>query len=337
MVTLYKPADMSRWRGRVDNEPDALRWHQIIKPWITTAPCDNATVLLGFACDEGVQRNHGRPGAKDGPTAIRSALANLAWHHDHQIFDGGDVICEDKQLEVAQQQLADQVTAILDHSGRPLILGGGHEMAWGSFLGLSNHLQQSTPEKRIGVINLDAHFDLRNPEPQATSGTPFRQIAELCKTKQQSFYYMVLGINPLANTTVLFEYARAHNVIWREDTECTTAHLASIEQQIDQFLQQIDDLYFTICLDVFAPHIAPGVSAPSTIGIEPRFALKLIEMIKKGCTQHRVQWRLTDIAELNPLFDVDQRTARLAARLVETTVKFYTAQQNKTSLLNTSY
>ena len=38
--------------------------------------------LIGFACDEGVRRNGGRVGAKDGPRAIRAALANLAWHQD---------------------------------------------------------------------------------------------------------------------------------------------------------------------------------------------------------------------------------------------------------------
>jgi len=323
MAKVLKPANMSLWQGRIDNEPNALRWHQIIKPWNTTQQCDDATVLLGFSCDEGVRRNHGRVGAKDGPTAIRNALSNLAWHHDNIMFDGGDVICEGGQLEAAQQQLSQRVTAALQQDARPLIIGGGHEVAWGSFLGLSNYLQQSSPKSRIGIINLDAHFDLRDPAPQATSGTPFRQIAEYCHTQQQPFHYMVLGINPLANTTPLFAFAKAHNVTWRYDTECTHKQLPSITQQLDNFCQQIDELYFTICLDVFAPHSAPGVSAPSTIGIEPAFALQLIEVIKSSCIKHNVNWLISDIAEMNPAFDIDQRTARLAARLIESTVKFH--------------
>ena len=313
---------MSLWQGRIDNEADALRWHQTIKLWNTTAQCDDATVLLGFACDEGVRRNRGRVGAKDGPTAIRRALTNLAWHHDNIIFDGGDVICEGEQLEAAQQQLSQQVTAVLQQDARPLTIGGGHEVAWGSFLGLANYLQQSSPKSRVGIINLDAHFDLRDPTPQATSGTPFRQIAEYCHAQQQPFHYMVLGINPLANTTPLFEFAKAHHVTWRYDTECIHNQLASITQQLDSFCRQIDELYFTICLDVFAPHSAPGVSAPSIIGIEPAFALQLIEAIKSSCIKHNVNWRISDIAEMNPAFDIDQGTARLAARLIDEIVKF---------------
>jgi len=319
---MFKPADMSLWQGRTDSEANALRWHQVIQPPGNNLNIENASVLLGFSCDEGVRRNHGRPGAKNGPTAIRHALANLAWHHDSFIFDGGDVICEGEQLASAQQQLAQQVTAILNSNARSLIIGGGHEVAWGNFLGLSNYLQQTSSKSRIGIINLDAHFDLRNPHPQPTSGTPFRQIAEQCKSQQQLFNYMVLGINPLANTTALFEFARAHNVAWRYDTDCTHAQLPAITQQLDHFLQQIDELYFTICLDVFAPHIAPGVSAPSTIGIEPLFALQLIAIIKQCCIRHNVTWRISDIAEMNPTYDIDHRTARLAARLIDTTVKF---------------
>ena len=34
-------------------------------------------VIAGFACDEGGRRNGGRPGAADGPPAIRTALARL--------------------------------------------------------------------------------------------------------------------------------------------------------------------------------------------------------------------------------------------------------------------
>jgi len=320
---VFKPVDISLWQGRVDSEPDALRWHQVIKEWNAQQNNEAAAVLLGFSCDEGVRRNHGRPGAADGPAAIRRALGNLAWHHAVQLFDGGDVICEGDQLEAAQLQLAQQVSTILTTGARPLIIGGGHEVAWGSFLGLSNYLQQTAPERRIGIINLDAHFDLRAPAPHATSGTPFHQIATWCSEHQHRFNYTVLGINPVANTETLFEFAREHNVTWRSDTECTNHHLASVAHQLEPFFQQIDELYLTICLDVFAPHTAPGVSAPSTVGIEPQFALQLIGIIKALCQQHNVTWRISDIAEMNPTFDIDHRTARLAARLVDEIVKFY--------------
>ena len=66
--------DPDIWQGRVDPEADALRWHQCIRP--LSAARESGVALLGFACDEGVRRNHGRIGAAGGPQAIRRALAN---------------------------------------------------------------------------------------------------------------------------------------------------------------------------------------------------------------------------------------------------------------------
>jgi len=68
--------DRSIWQGRIDPEENSERWHQKIQSFKTHSP--KGTVLIGFCCDEGVRRNHGRVGAKQAPDAIRKALANLA-------------------------------------------------------------------------------------------------------------------------------------------------------------------------------------------------------------------------------------------------------------------
>lgn len=317
---MFKPADMSLWRGRIDSEPNALRYHQIIQQWDGADVSQPSTAILGFACDEGVRRNQGRVGAKEGPDEIRHALCNLAWHHAGRLLDGGDVICDSDQLAQTQQQLADRLFDILEQSDRAIVLGGGHEMAWGSFLGLTQHLEKRGNNHRVGIINLDAHFDLRAPSPTTTSGTPFHQIATWCEQHRKPFSYMVLGLSPVANTKTLFEFAHQHNVEWHSDTECNASNFSALHFQLEHFIKQIDQLYFTICLDVFAPNIAPGVSAPASIGIEPRFALQLIDAVKALCNKHHVEWQLSDIAELNPTYDLNGSTARLAARLVDTLI-----------------
>ncbi len=45
-----------------------------------------AVALIGFACDEGVRRNHGRVGAAAGPEALRLALGKLAINGDSIIM-----------------------------------------------------------------------------------------------------------------------------------------------------------------------------------------------------------------------------------------------------------
>ncbi len=300
---------MSLWQGRVDSEegPLALRWHDRVKPF---APgVGKGTVLLGFASDEGVARNQGRTGAREGPLAIRRALANLAWHHDGPIYDGGDISCVNHDLEGAQLELARQLGNALDAGHMPIVFGGGHEVAFGSFMGLLRHAENKKQNPRIGIINFDAHFDLRAGE-RGNSGTPFRQIAEACIARGTSFSYLVFGISELANTDALFHRARELGVQWRTDEECAREPLDNLRDTLRQFADKVDWLYLTVCLDALPASVAPGVSAPSACGIE----LKVVEALIDTAKATR-KLKLADIAELSPAFDPDGRTARVAARI----------------------
>lgn len=117
--------DMSLWTGRIDaaEGQGALRWHQWIKPLAPGMPAGAA--LIGLASDEGVKRNQGRTGARLGPPALRSALANLAWHGSAPLYDAGDVACVGSDLEGAQHAYAAQVTELLTQGHLPLGLGAG--------------------------------------------------------------------------------------------------------------------------------------------------------------------------------------------------------------------
>src|SRR5438105_3820550 len=129
--------DMSVWTGRDDTPtegPDALRWWQCVKPY--REDTEPGIVLIGFACDEGVRRNGGRVGAKEGPRALRKALANMAWHGGKLVYDYGDIACPNQDLESAQHRLAAAVARVVGSGHRPLVLGGGHETAWGTFQGI---------------------------------------------------------------------------------------------------------------------------------------------------------------------------------------------------------
>src|SRR5882724_2668225 len=118
--------DMSVWTGRVDADgPRAVRWHQRVQP--LTPGCHSGVALVGFACDEGVRRNGGRVGAKDGPRVVRQALANLAWHQEHPVYDAGDVAYNDEKMEAAQDRLGESVANVIAAGHRPLVIGGGHE------------------------------------------------------------------------------------------------------------------------------------------------------------------------------------------------------------------
>ncbi|HUH88503.1 MAG TPA: formimidoylglutamase [Pusillimonas sp.] len=312
---MYTAADMTQWKGRIDAAEGAagLRWHQLIQP--VAAGAHQGVALTGFACDAGVHRNHGRPGAHKGPDAIRAMLGNMPAHECRWLFDAGNIspqrVGEHDGLEAAQDALSQHLAGLLHQGLLPITLGGGHEIAFGSFEGLARYLQvSSTSAPRIGVINLDAHFDLRQAD-RASSGTPFRQIAESCQQRGWMFNYCCLGISRFANTQALFDRAESLGVMWMLDEELNHMARSDLIARLDAFTHNVDHIYFTICLDVLPAHIAPGVSAPAVLGVPLDIVETLVDRIASSG-----KLRLADIAELNPEFDIDHRSARVAARLV---------------------
>lgn len=296
-----------QWIGRCDgNEPSQLRIHQIIN-----ANNDKSGyVLIGFCSDEGVKRNHGRIGAAAAPDFIRKQLANLPVHQHIALQDQGNIYCGDTDLEQAQIRLSTQLTSILKQGNAPIVMGGGHEVAYGSFKGLFDFIQQTEPHKSIGIINFDAHFDLREEEI-STSGTPFLQAAKLSKQYQHEFRYLCLGIAKHSNTRKLFETAEHLNCTYLYDYELKNLENNLVFSQIQEFIDQVDYLYVTVDLDVFSASIAPGVSAPAVRGIDVACFDELFSFI-----QSSGKVRLLDIAECNPSYDMDQHTAKLAAYII---------------------
>jgi formiminoglutamase len=312
---MHRKADMTQWQGRVDAAEGDLgkRWHQVVQSFEPSAGA-RGVGLVGFACDAGVARNHGRTGAEGGPAALRAMLANLPVRRCKSIADAGDVKCtpagDSDGLEQAQDMLSGTVASILASGMLPIALGGGHEMAYGSFGGLARHLASREKNPRIGIINLDAHFDLRMDE-RATSGTPFRQIADDCLARGWAFNYCCLGVSAFANTEALFQRAQALGVKWLLDEDMGVTQLDKTLSTVATFLAGVDHVYLTTCLDVLPAAVAPGVSAPAARGVPLEVIEPIIDLVAASG-----KLRLADVAELNPSRDIDNRTARVAARLV---------------------
>lgn len=317
------------WTGRNDLEDGELgtRVHHITKQ-VQSSNLSNeltggAIALVGFASDAGVARNKGRVGAKQAPNLIRQALANMAWHSHAHITDLGDIECNDGQLEVSQKQCASVIANALS-TNKVITLGGGHEVAWASFQGLAEHLRktehlnkiQSEHKPKIGIVNFDAHFDLREFESdiadvKPSSGTPFNQISDYCHTHQWPFHYACLGVSAASNTKALFNKADQLGVWYEHDRDITQVNQIAQLIKLQKFIAECDYLYLTIDLDVFPAATAPGVSAPAARGVSYEALAPFLEQIFK----HSEKLIIADIAEYNPDYDVDGQTARLAARL----------------------
>lgn len=60
--------------------------------------------------------------------------------------------CEYGNLEQAQSELAEQVANSLQNGLKPIVLGGGHEVAFGSFSGLFQYVQAHAPDKKSALL-----------------------------------------------------------------------------------------------------------------------------------------------------------------------------------------
>ncbi len=313
----YQPANRLTWRGRVDGS-SPMRLHEITHciDLIEDPPLeinDNTYGVLGFACDEGVRRNLGHTGAAFGPDVAKGALANvpIGPHPDLTLYDFGNVACYDDDLEGAQEALACVVEQILNKGVSPVVIGGGHETSWGHYQGIRRHIGK----KNLGIINFDAHFDLRPLDEQGrgNSGTPFLQIAEASRSASVKFDYTVIGIQSVSNTELLFEKAEALGVNYVLADELNAGHIGVAEHAIEAAVARNDHLYVTLCLDCLATAFAPGVSAPQPFGMDPR---TLVPLLRSLVASGKVL--SFDLCELCPPRDRDNCTAQLTAALIGT-------------------
>ena len=314
MVSLYTPmTDRSIWSGRLDALADEYIYQTIqfldLNLTQTTINPFNGYALLGFESDAGVSRNLGNPGAKEGPAAFRRALAKFPVHAPFNLYDAGNVTCPKDDLEAAQTELSVQVARILSHQLTPILIGGGHETAWGHFQGVTRHYQN----KDIAILNFDAHFDLRPliDGQFGSSGTPFRQIHDALHAQEKPFHYYCAGIQPFSNTKSAFDSAHAYGVhyLLAEKIDATPYDLRFIEHIIDTH----EHIYVSICLDVFNAAIAPGVSAPQSLGIAATYVVNALKRLK---TSGKVI--SLEMVELSPKHDINGQTAKLATSLLMT-------------------
>lgn len=311
-LSRYSPPAFTLWVGRKDDPPGDRVYENITLMDLRqkNAAKSQNFGLLGLRSDEGVKRNLGRVGAFDGPSAFRKSFANLALplNLQNKLVDFGDISAIDNDLEMTQEAFGFALEKIIRSGFTPFAIGGGHELSWAFYQGLI----KAYPNEAITIINFDAHFDLRhlNHLEKGTSGTSFRQIALNLKKRDLPFRYLCLGIQSFSNTHFLFEQAKEFQADYVISDDFFLKGYEAGLPLIEQYLEFSSKIYVTICLDVFQAAIAPGVSAPQVLGIHPWHIIPLLRKLAES--KKLVGF---DIAELNPAFDQEDRTAKLAALL----------------------
>ena len=268
---------------------------------------DYDAVLVGEPFDRGVI---GRTGAAQGPHAIREALAGVKTHHfgGHGVGTVGDVgdaspdVGSDNGLPETTRDLQSRIRvvagAVHDGDAVPVFLGGDNSLTYANCLPLLE-------EGSLGVINLDAHLDVRERREDATSGTPYRQLFAAGLDA-----YACVGARHFETSRVYGEYVeRRGGVVVTSDTVGRDVDGAA--ERALAAMRDVDQVYLSLDVDVLDATAAPGVSAPTPGGITTRECFRLCSLLAR-------EERLAgfEVVECAPPLDREGRTVDAAARAV---------------------
>ncbi|MDZ4224969.1 MAG: arginase family protein [bacterium] len=255
-------------------------------------------VLIGAPDDRGVAVVGGRVGAKEGPAAIRRELGKKI-----PCNDAGDISIAPTQ-EKTYQNLREKISALHRKKTFPILLGGGHDLSFGSLSGFLDVFPEG------GIINIDPHLDARpiSEDGKISSGSAYRLLLEKKALKGKQL--MEWGYRMECNQPANFNYLKEKGVQlvpWPDDYD----PIEAAKKNLPPFARSFPALAVSFDMDSIQKDFAPGVSAPAQIGYTAEQAVALVQLLRQFPNLKQFE-----IMEVNPRFDIEDRTVQLAARLI---------------------
>jgi formiminoglutamase len=281
--------------------------------------------LLGMPDDLGVRLNHGRGGANIGPTAFREVLASYGVAQPKEwswpiVVDAGDVTPASgdsvQALAETHRRVSDAARALVQAGLFPVAIGGGHDLTCAFVRGVVEGRKALGEKVPASGVYFDAHLDVRETPG---SGMGMRTLVEECGITK----LFCRGFNEFANSAQYVEWFQTLGGKGAGRIVANPTGPKKYETGTDYPFPAteadglpMNDYFLSIDLDVLDASDAPGVSALNPSGWRVSDLEPWIEAAgrEKGLA-------CFDIMELNPSFDDQGRTARIAAHLFLTLLK----------------
>jgi agmatinase len=263
---------------------------------VTHAPRPTAVTLLGVPLD--INSSYMRGPAK-APDLIRAALkcdsANLWTENgldlgiEGLLLDAGDIDLLEQDAD-ALQKIESAALRVLD-SGTPLIsLGGDHSVTYPLIRAVSKRYPKLT------LVHFDAHPDLYDEllDNRLSHACPFARIMEEGLVAR----LIQVGIRTVSG----------HQRAQAKRFGVETITMRKLEQL--KTLKIDGPLYISVDMDVMDPAFVPGISHHEPGGMSVRELLTAIQNLGGELIS-------ADLVEYNPLRDVDNRSAMVAAKILK--------------------
>ncbi|GKT35371.1 Ureohydrolase like protein [Aduncisulcus paluster] len=289
------------------------RLGDIIKPTFDPSTDEMDIVIIGCPTDEGVRRNGGRVGARRAPSVFRHFIKRLGTIPNPRytcdlesvkIADFGDAV--GASLEEMHADLARKVEIVVKAGAIPFVVGGGHDIAYPDYLGLSAGLGSTD----IGIINIDAHLDVREKkEGKVHSGSPFRMILE-SEGYSGTIEEFAVQSHQCSVADTQYCIDKGCRIDWlrdlREDSGPYENPISIFRKVLG--IADFESTFVSFDVDAISYAFCPGCSCPSPMGLTSEEAIDIMYeagrnsrcsvadtqyCIDKGC---RIDW-LRDLRE----------------------------------------
>lgn len=283
--------------------------------------------ILGVPMDLGA----GKRGVDMGPAAIRHAYIKSRLEAMGKIVeDRGNIhvpvsVNRENEFmkhreEVLQvcRELADEVFQIYVEDSFPLILGGDHSIAIGTIAGLAKD------EPELGVIWIDAHADFNSVESSPSGNIHGMPLAISCGIGDAEFVNLsgygpkidpkrvvIVGARDLDSGEIMLLRKYGVKVYTMEDVEEYGIQKVMRDSR-DYLAAHCKTLHVSFDMDSIDPTEAPGTGTPVRGGLTFREAHFIMKYI--------ATWNMMtslEVVEVNPILDIQNRTAELAVNLIE--------------------
>ncbi|MBU8916760.1 agmatinase family protein [Bacillus sp. FJAT-29953] len=261
-------------------------------------------------------------GASEFPDAFRRAWKGFTTYNlDEDVdltvmtaVDAGDVPMHVTDIRRCHDNIIAASTSLHQHFTKSKIcaIGGDHSITAMMVKGL----HQARPDEKIGIIQLDTHFDLRDMSDNGPSnGTPMRNLIESGVVEGSNMYN--IGLHGFFNTKDLKQYADEKGVNYITLGRARKKGIeATVLECLDALAAKVDTIYLTVDMDVLDIAYAPGVPASTPGGMT---TAELLEGVMAAARHPKVG--AMDIVCLDPLKDsAVQPTVKLGTHVFLTFV-----------------
>lgn len=268
---------------------------------------------VGILCvpfDYGIKLSNGRPGARFAPKEIKKEFLKLIRKNKKclsnvQIIDYGKIAPIEKNVKKTHEKITRKVKTILHKGVLSVVIGGGHDISFGSGKAMS------LVYKKVGGVNIDAHYDVRPVvNGKISSGTPFRRLLDKKYIKGKNF--VEIGVHSPKNLKEHRTY-----LIKKKAVLINLSYLNKIgvEKSLQRALliagKKTAGIMFDVDIDGIQSRFAPGCSAPGVKGFTKKQVLKAAYLAGKNKNV-----KLFNLMEVSPVHDINNKTVKLAALLI---------------------